>query len=525
LPASAGDFPVRHDKTRERFKGEELAMYGNIVTLVMQSLTPDVVGKIARAAGISDAATAQKAIGASVPSILAGLAGVASKPNGGQQLADAIARQPADTLQNLTNLIGGRDQTGLSSNGGTLSTLLGGGAFDALASAIGRFSGVGETAARSVLGMLTPIVMGMLRQEAGPGTSALTQLLASQKDSFTNAIPAGIADVFKTRPDGFGSTASTARRATPTYIGPRDQPDDPGVPRGTERSNSSSNWAYWVLPLAALAGLTAFLLSGDNSKQRGVDVQPRQAVTTPQTSPTAPSTASLASGDIQQQITSAVGTLSKELQRARSGTLADVLPNLQKSAGEFDRLNAIINRLPLDTREKLAENVKTAIANAKTELDRADQMPTLSPDGKVKLLALRRQLDTLAITPGALAQLRGAGAIEKVIYLARTPEGGISLSTYFDRNVLNGPGEKIGAVKDLIIGPDARITHAIIGVGGFLGIGEKEVAIPFAVMQLERRDAAWHLVVDATKDALVNAPAYQETGERAFLKPELVKQR
>jgi sporulation protein YlmC with PRC-barrel domain len=502
-------------------------MYGNIVTLVMQSLTPDIMGKIARAAGISDAATAQKAIGASVPSILAGLAGIASKPSGAQQLADTIARQPADALPNLTNLIGGRDQTN-PSNGGTLSTLLGGGAFDALAGAIGRFSGIGETAARSVLGMLTPVVMGMLRQEAGPGTSALTQLLASQKDSFTNAIPVGIADVFKARPDGFGigSTASTARRATPTYIGSRDQPDDPGAPRGTERSNSSSNWAYWVLPLAALAGLTAFLLSGDNSKQRGVDVQPRQAVTTPQTSPTVQSTAtSVASGDIQQQITSAVGTLSKELQRARSGTLADVLPNLQKSAGEFDRLNTIINRLPLDTREKLAENVKTAIANVKTELDRADQMPTLSPDGKVKLLALRRQLDTLAITPSALAQLRGSGAIEKLVYLARTPEGGISLSTYFDRNVLNGPGEKIGAVKDLIIGPDARITHAIIGVGGFLGIGEKEVAIPFAVMQLERRDAAWHLVVDATKDALVNAPAYQETGERALLKPELVKQR
>jgi sporulation protein YlmC with PRC-barrel domain len=499
-------------------------MYGNIVTLVMQSLTPEIMGKIARVAGISDAATAQKAIGASVPSILAGLAGVASKPSGAQQLADAVARQPADALQNLTNLIGGRDQTS-PSNGGTLSSLLGGGALDALANAIGRFSGIGEGAARSVLGMLTPIVMGMLRQEAGSSTSALTQLLASQKDSFASALPAGIADVFKAKPDFIGSSASTARRATPTYIGSRDQPDDPGMPAGTERSNSSSNWAYWVIPLAALAGLTAFLLSGDNSKRRDADIQPRQTSTTPQTSPAAQSTATaVASVDLQQQITSAVGSLSKELQRARSGTLADALPNLKVSAGEFDRLNAIINRLPLDAREKLAENVKSAIANVKTELDKAD-MPSLSPDAKAEFLALRRRLDILAITPGALAQLRGSGAIEKVAYLARTPEGGISLSTYFDRNVLNGPGEKIGAVKDLIVGQDARITHVVVGVGGFLGIGEKEVAVPFSVMQLERRDGAWHLVVDATKEALVSAPAYQETGERVLLKPELVRQR
>ena len=501
-------------------------MYGNIVTLVMQSLTPDIMGKIARAAGISDAAAAQKAIGASVPSILAGLAGLASKPSGAQQRAEAVARQPADTLQNLTNLIGGRDQTGPSSNGGALSTLLGGGSFDALANAIGRFAGIGETTTRALLGMVTPVVMGMLRQEAGTSTSALTQLLASQKDSFASAIPAGIADVFKARPDSFGSSASAARRATPTYIGSRDQPDDPGVSTAAERSNSSSNWAYWAIPLAALAGLTAFLLSGDNSKQRGADVQPRQTSTTPQTGPTAPSTAaSVTSGDIQQQITSAVGALSKELQRARSGSAAEVLPNLQQSESEFDRLNAIINRLPLGAREKLAENVKTALAGAKAELDNADQLPSLSPEAKVKFLALRRRLDMLALTPGALAQLRGSGALEKVAYLARMPEGGISLSTYFDRNVLNGPGEKIGAVKDLIIGPDARISHAIIGVGGFLGIGEKEVVIPFASMQLERRDGTWHLVVEATKDALVNAPAYQETGERVLLKPELVKQR
>ena len=39
--------------------------------------------------------------------------------------------------------------------------------------------------------------------------------------------------------------------------------------------------------------------------------------------------------------------------------------------------------------------------------------------------------------------------------------------------------DKIGDVNDLIIGSNYLLTHAVIGVGGFLGIGEKDVAVPF----------------------------------------------
>lgn len=45
---------------------------------------------------------------------------------------------------------------------------------------------------------------------------------------------------------------------------------------------------------------------------------------------------------------------------------------------------------------------------------------------------------------------------------------------------MNDPTDnKIGDVRDLIIDEDGRIIAAIIGVGGFLGIDEKNVAIPF----------------------------------------------
>ena len=43
--------------------------------------------------------------------------------------------------------------------------------------------------------------------------------------------------------------------------------------------------------------------------------------------------------------------------------------------------------------------------------------------------------------------------------------------------VYNAKNEKVGDVDDLIIAPDSASSYAIIGVGGFLGLGERQVAV------------------------------------------------
>lgn len=55
----------------------------------------------------------------------------------------------------------------------------------------------------------------------------------------------------------------------------------------------------------------------------------------------------------------------------------------------------------------------------------------------------------------------------------------LSMSTIIDADVQSQNGETIGEIEDLIVDRRGRITHAIIDVGGFLGIGEKQVAVPF----------------------------------------------
>jgi sporulation protein YlmC with PRC-barrel domain len=68
--------------------------------------------------------------------------------------------------------------------------------------------------------------------------------------------------------------------------------------------------------------------------------------------------------------------------------------------------------------------------------------------------------------------------------------------------------ESIGEVNDIVIGADGSIEALVIGVGGFLGIGEKDVAIEYDLAEwVERNDDRW-IVVETTADALKAQPEF-----------------
>ena len=98
-------------------------MATNLVSLIMQFLTPDMIGRIASALGL-DRNNTQTAIGAAIPGLLAGLSGVAAQPGGGQRLVDAV-RQQTGALGSFANMIGASSQSTLIEKGSQiLSSLL-----------------------------------------------------------------------------------------------------------------------------------------------------------------------------------------------------------------------------------------------------------------------------------------------------------------------------------------------------------------------------------------------------------------
>ncbi|HZN30241.1 MAG TPA: DUF937 domain-containing protein, partial [Xanthobacteraceae bacterium] len=242
-----------------------LIMAVNLVSLVTQFLTPDVIARIASTLGL-DSTIVQKAISGSIPAILAGLAGVAVKPEGAQQLSGAVAQQSPTVLDNLTSVIGGAGQRAFADGGSSmLSKLLGGGTMNALTGAIGEFAGVSKTATGSLLGMLGPVVLGALgrqQRSAGLDASGLASLLASQKDQIAAAIPSGLANqlggtgLLGMVDSGMRRSAAAGRfgsAAEHTIAGAGQSAYAMGNTAATRAGNAAS--AFWPLVLLGLAVL------------------------------------------------------------------------------------------------------------------------------------------------------------------------------------------------------------------------------------------------------------------------------
>ena len=75
------------------------------------------------------------------------------------------------------------------------------------------------------------------------------------------------------------------------------------------------------------------------------------------------------------------------------------------------------------------------------------------------------------------------------------------------KTIYNDKNEKIGTVDDLIVSPDRTVTFAIVGVGGFLGMGKHDVAIPVKNLKGEGK----LMLSGATKEALKALPEFKYT--------------
>lgn len=74
------------------------------------------------------------------------------------------------------------------------------------------------------------------------------------------------------------------------------------------------------------------------------------------------------------------------------------------------------------------------------------------------------------------------------------------------KNVSNDKGETIGKIDDIIVAPDKAVSYAIIGAGGFLGVGRHDVAIP--VNQLKEDDGKF-ILAGGSKDAIKAMPEFE----------------
>jgi hypothetical protein len=133
-----------------------------------------------------------------------------------------------------------------------------------------------------------------------------------------------------------------------------------------------------------------------------------------------------------------------------------------------------------------------------------------------KLLATASIVALMAVP--AIAQDPTAPAVEKAPAekSATLHAGSVSAKALLNESVKNAANETIGDINDVLIGENGKISAVIVGVGGFLGMGEKDVALPYDQLVFAK-DAGDDLVVttSATKESLETAPEYVKPQDRS----------
>ena len=89
--------------------------------------------------------------------------------------------------------------------------------------------------------------------------------------------------------------------------------------------------------------------------------------------------------------------------------------------------------------------------------------------------------------------------------LTTVPEA-VTVTDYYKQNVYDPSDKKIGEIKDVLIGSDGKVAAFIVEVGGFIGAGAKDVAVPFTDVKGTKKNDKWYLTMNTTKDDMKNAP-------------------
>lgn len=137
-------------------------------------------------------------------------------------------------------------------------------------------------------------------------------------------------------------------------------------------------------------------------------------------------------------------------------------------------------------------------------------VPEVAPDQSLsgtETIAPETDTDTMATDQDAEAP--DVAATDEVYVGEQAAEEDLA-SNWIGQSLYNPSDENLGDINDILIGQDGQIRAVIVGVGGFLGIGEKDVAVSFAAIEPRAdEDGDTSLYLNATQEQLEAAPEFK----------------
>ena len=122
----------------------------------------------------------------------------------------------------------------------------------------------------------------------------------------------------------------------------------------------------------------------------------------------------------------------------------------------------------------------------------------------MKALALAATGVLIASTAALAQQPTGQGEL-----MTSIPANSRTVTDWYKQNVYDQKDQKLGEIMDLSVNQSGQIEAAMVGVGGFLGAGEKDVAVSFNAIKPAKKNDKTYLTLNTTKDALNNAPGFK----------------
>jgi sporulation protein YlmC with PRC-barrel domain len=120
----------------------------------------------------------------------------------------------------------------------------------------------------------------------------------------------------------------------------------------------------------------------------------------------------------------------------------------------------------------------------------------------------------------AIGALLASSAAYSAEMMSSVPSSSKTVSNWYKQDVYDPSNSKIGKIDDVLVSDSGQVSALIVGVGGFLGVGEKDVAVPFSAVKWTAKDNKNYLTMAATKDELKSAPGLKYDSNKTAWVPD-----
>src|SRR5690348_4433184 len=111
--------------------------------------------------------------------------------------------------------------------------------------------------------------------------------------------------------------------------------------------------------------------------------------------------------------------------------------------------------------------------------------PPLTFSGNTKL---KEALMRKTVTGLAFAAALTSGAYAATMTMSAAPAESWTVNNYYKQSIYDPQENKIGTIEDVLVDKSGKVTGLVVGVGGFLGAGVKDVIVPFTAVKTAKKN-------------------------------------